>query len=308
MQIGINGSSLFALGRPISEMVAHAAAAEADGFPTYWVPQLGNPDALTVLAAMGGATSTIELGTAVVATCPRHPTMLAAQALTTAELVGDRLVLGIGLAHKPTIEDTLKIPFSRPARHMDEYLSVLLPLLEHRLVSFEGDIWSAHIEGFGGAPGTPVPSVMLAAMGPRMLALAGARTDGTILWLSGPKAVETVIAPAINAAAAEAGRPAPRIVASVPVCVTDEPDNIRGLVAGVLDGYNDLPSYRGVMDAEGAGGPADVSIVGDEATVRAGIAAFADAGATDFSALELVTNDDEVTRTRALLQELSAGS
>ena len=103
---------------------------------------------------------------------------------------------------------------------------------------------------------------MLAAMGPRMLALAGARTDGTILWLSGPRTVETQIRPALDAAAAAAGRPAPRIVASVPVCVTDDPDAVKGLIAAVLDGYNDLPSYRDVMDREGAAGPADVSLVG----------------------------------------------
>ena len=134
---------------------------------------------------------------------------------------------------------------------------------------------------------------MLAAMGPRMLRLAGARTAGSILWLSGPKAIETQIKPALDAAAADAGRPAPRIVASVPVCVTSDPDGVKGVVAAILDGYNDLPSYRGVMDTEGAGGPADVSLIGDEATVRAGLAAFADAGATEFSALEFFTTGDE---------------
>ena len=100
----------------------------------------------------------------------------------------------------------------------------------------------------------------------------------------------------------------PRIVASVPVCVTDDPDTVRGLIAAVLAGYNDLPSYRGVMDAEGAAGPEDVSLVGDEATVRAGLARFADAGTTDFSALEFVTNDDDTARTGALLQEVAAAS
>ena len=130
-------------------------------------------------------------------------------------------------------------------------------------------------------------------MGPRMLRLAGARTDGSILWLSGPKAIADQIKPALEAAATEAGRPAPRIVASVPVCVTSKPDDVRNLIAGVLEGYNDLPSYRGVMDTEGAGGPADVSLVGSEDEVRAGLAAFAESGATHFAAVEFVTNDDE---------------
>ena len=306
MRIGINGSSLISLGRPVSEMVDHAVQAERDGFDSYWVAQLGVPDALTVLAVMGQATSTIELGSAVISTWPRHPLMLAAQALTTAELCGGRLVLGIGLAHQPSVESTLKIPFERPARHMAQYLDVLLPALSERRVSAAGDIWSGEVESLGGPPGVPAPSVMLAAMGPRMLAMAGSRTDGGILWLSGPGVIERTIAPALRAAAEDANRPEPRIVASVPFCVTDQPGQVRGLIAAALAGYNDLPSYRGVMDAEGAGGPQDVSLIGDEAEVRAGVRAFADAGATDFAPVEIVTDDETGARTRALLKELRA--
>lgn len=305
MRIGINGSSLIALGSPTSAIVEGAVAAEADGFTSYWLAQLAVPDALTVLAVVGGATSTIELGTAVVPTWPRHPLMLAAQALTTNEICGGRLVLGIGLAHKASIEATLKVPFATPARHMDEYLSVLLPAMADRRVSFEGRIWSGEVDNVGGPGDVPPPAVMLAAMGPRMLAMAGGRTDGSILWLSGPRTIETVIRPALEAAAEAGGRPAPRIVASVPVCVTDDAAAVRGLVGTVLDGYNDLPSYRGVMDAEGAGGPADVSVIGSEDEVRAGLAAFAAAGATDFAALEFPTNDDEAARTRAVLRDLA---
>jgi F420-dependent oxidoreductase-like protein len=308
MRIGINGSSHIALGSPTRVIVDHAVEAERDGFPTYWVAQLGAPDALTVLGLVGQHTTSIELGTAVIATWPRHPLMLAGQALTTQELCDGRLILGIGLAHKPTIEETFHVPFARPAKHMEEYLNVLLPVLEDRKVSFEGDIWSATTDGIGGPGGVAAPSVMLAAMGPRMLELAGGRTDGTILWLSGPRTIEQRIAPAVAAAAERAGRPSPRIVASVPVSVTDDPDTVRGMIAAVLDGYNDLPSYREVMDLEGVKGPADVSVVGDEDEVRAGLERFAEAGATDFSALEFPANDDDAARTRALLKELSATS
>ncbi len=307
MRIGINGSSLLALGSPTSAIVDHAVAAEADGFSSYWVAQLAVPDALTVLAVVGGATASIELGTAVIPTWTRHPLMLGAQALTTNEICGGRLALGIGLAHKSSVEVSLKIPFATPARHMDEYLSVLLPAMRERRVSFEGTIWSGEVDNVGGPGDVPAPSVVLAAMGPRMLAMAGGRTDGSILWLSGPRTIETVIRPALETAAEAAGRPAPRIVASVPVCVTSQPDAVRGLVAAVLEGYNHLPSYRGVMDAEGAAGPEDVSVIGSEDEVRDGLAAFAAAGATDFSALEFTTTDDEVARTRALLKDLAAG-
>ncbi|HEY5155631.1 MAG TPA: TIGR03564 family F420-dependent LLM class oxidoreductase [Acidimicrobiales bacterium] len=308
MRIGINGSSLIALGSTTAEIVAHAAQAEADGFSTYWVAQLGAPDALTVLAVVGGATSIIELGTAVISTWPRHPLMLAAQALTTQEITGGRLILGIGLAHKPSVEETLRIPFDRPARNMDEYLQVLLPVLTDRRVDVEGAIWSAKVDAIGGPGGVDAPSVMLAAMGPRMLDLAGSRTDGSILWLSGPRTIAEKIRPALEAAAERAGRPAPRVVASVPVCVTDDAESVRTLIGQILADYNTLPSYRAVMDAEGAAGPQDVSLVGNEDEVRAGLARFAEAGTTDFSALEFTLDPDDAARTRALLQSVNAST
>jgi 5,10-methylenetetrahydromethanopterin reductase len=307
MRIGINASNLVVTGATVDEYVAHAAAAEQDGFASWWMAQLAAPDALTVLGAVGRGTSSIELGTAVVPTWFRHPLMLAAQALTTQEMAGGRLALGIGLAHKVPIEATLRVPFDRPAKHMSEYLSVLLPALADRRVDFAGDIWSGVTDGIGGAPGVSAPSVLVAAMGPRMLELAGGRTDGAVLWLSGPRTIDEYLRPALGAAAAAAGRPVPRIVASVPLCVTDEPDRVRDLVGVLLAGYNDLPSYRGVMDREGVDGPAGVSVVGNEDEVRAAVGRFADAGATDFVPVELTTNADEAARTRALLADLAKG-
>lgn len=305
MRIGINGSGLIATGAPVGQITEHAAQAEADGFSSYWLAQLAVPDALTAIATMGEATSSIEIGTAVVPTWFRHPLMLAAQAVTVQQIIGPRLALGIGLAHKLSVEATLRIPFATPAKHMDEYLSVLLPAMTDGSVDVTGDIWSGFTEGAPPAEGPP--TVLLAAMGPRMLRMAGSRCAGTILWLSGPKVIAERIKPAVDAAAAEAGRPTPRIVASVPVCVTDDAEEVKEMVGAFLAGYNDLPSYRGVMDAEGAGGPADVSVIGDEATVRAGIAAFAEAGATDFAPVEIGLAERDQVATRELLKELTAG-
>jgi 5,10-methylenetetrahydromethanopterin reductase len=304
MRIGINGSGLIALNAHVAEIVDHAVEAERDGFSSYWLAQLAVPDALTVLGAVGLATATIELGTAVVATWPRHPLMLAAQALTVSDMARGRLLLGIGLAHKVTIEDRLRIPFAHPAKHMEEYLDVLLPALSERAVDVTGEIWSGFAETVGGPPNVPPPPVLLAAMGPRMLELAGGRANGNILWLSGPRTIETVVVPAMARAAAETGRELGRIVAGVPVCVTDKPDEVRGLIAAYLGNYNDLPSYRGVMDVEGVAGPEGVSVVGDEATVRAGIRSFADAGTTDFTPVEFAFDDEARARTRALLKSL----
>lgn len=305
MRIGLNGSGLIATGAPVGQITEHAAQAEADGFSSYWLAQLAVPDALTAIASMGEITSTIELGTAVIPTWLRHPLMLAGQAVTVQQIIGPRLVLGIGLAHKVSIETSLRIPFATPAKHMEEYLSVLLPAMADGSVDVTGDIWSGFAEG--GPPAEEPPSVLLAAMGPRMLRLAGSRCDGSILWLSGPKVIAERIKPALDSAAAEAGRPAPRIVASVPICVTDDADGVKDAVNAFLAGYNDLPSYRGVMDAEGASGPADVSVIGDEATVRAGVAAFADAGTTDFAPVEIGLDERDQVATRELLKELAAG-
>ncbi len=308
MRIGINGSSLIALASPLDAVRDHAVEAEADGFSTYWLAQLVWPDALTAIASIGAATSRIRFGTAVVPTWPRHPLMLAAQALTTSHVVDGRLRLGIGLAHKPMIEEVFGMPFDTPAKHMREYLDVLLPALDTHAVDASGEIWSAHIEGFGTPGDVEAPSVMLAAMGPRMLEMAGGRTDGSVLWLSGPRTVETRIRPALDAAAEANGRPAPGVVASVPVCVTDNREKVHGMVAEVLANYNDLPSYRGVMDTEGVDGPADVSLIGTEAEVRAGLESFASAGTTEFSALEFTTDDNEAAATRALLKDYNASA
>jgi 5,10-methylenetetrahydromethanopterin reductase len=304
MQIGIHGGNQVITGGSSDAIGAHAAEAEADGFSSYWLNQPPSPDILTVLTVVGRATSTIELGTAVIPTWTRHPLMLAAQALTTQEIVGNRLVLGIGLAHKPSIEDRYAIPFEQPAKNMDEYLSVLLPAVRERSVHFEGDIWTGVDEGLGGPPGVESPSVMLAAMGPRMLELAGGRTDGSILWLSGPRTVRDKILPALESAASSAGRDAPRVVASVPMCVTDNPQPVRELVSALLANYNELPSYRAVMDFEGVEGVADISIIGSADEVREGLDAFASAGTTDFAAVEFTTNDDEQHATRDLLKEI----
>lgn len=305
MRIGINGSGLIALGQPAAAIVDHAVAAEADGFASYWLAQLAAPDAITVLGVIGTRTSTIELGTAVVPTWPRHPLMLAAQSLTASDLSGGRFTLGLGLAHKSTVEASLHVPFARPARHMEEYLDVLLPALADRRVDARGEIWSGTAETLGVPADVATPSVILAAMGPRMLALAGGRADGTILWLSGPKVIEQDLAPALRAAAEAAGRPAPRIVASVPVAVTDDPEGLRAMVDGLLANYNDLPSYAQVMEKEGAAGPGAVSVIGDEDAVRAGIEAFAAAGATDFAALEIGLTEEDAARTRTLLRSLA---
>jgi 5,10-methylenetetrahydromethanopterin reductase len=275
-----------------------------DGFSSAWMANIFGLDALTALAVAGHGIAGLEIGTAVVPTYPRHPAVLAQQALTTALALDSRLALGIGLSHKIVIEDMYGYDFDAPARHMSEYLSILLPLINGEHVAFEGSTMRASIAL--SVPRTGEVPVLLAALGPQMLKLAGQRTAGTILWMTGPATVRDYIAPTIRAAAREAGRPDPRVVCTLPVCVTDDPDGARARAAKVFEIYGQLPSYRAMLDREGAQGPADVAIVGDEDTVASQIAALADCGVTDFVALEF-PKGDERQRTRALLRTLIAG-
>jgi 5,10-methylenetetrahydromethanopterin reductase len=288
-----------AFGRLI-EQVQRAAD---DGFASAWMNNIFGLDALTALAVAGSQVPGIELGTAVVPTYPRHPAVLAQQALTTAAATAGRLALGVGLSHKIVIEDMYGYDFSQPIRHMREYLAVLLPLLDGQPVDFSGETLSAHI-GLS-TPGPARVPVLLAALGPRMLRLAGEQAEGTILWMTGPATVRDHIVPEITAAAQAAGRASPRVVCILPVCVTDDPDGARARAAKVFAIYGDLPSYRAMLDREGAAGPGDVAIVGDEDAVAAQIAVLADAGVTDFVAGEYARGDD-ATRTRQFLISLLA--
>jgi 5,10-methylenetetrahydromethanopterin reductase len=290
----------------ISKLADQLRQAADDGFASAWIANIFGLDALTALAAAGSQVPGIELGTAVVPTYPRHPAVLAQQALTTALAVGPgRLTLGIGLSHKIVIEDMYGYSFDKPARHMREYLSVLLPLLDGAPVSVDGSTLSAHI-GLSVPRAGRVP-VLLAAMAPRMLSLAGEQTDGTILWMTGPATVRDYVAPAISAAARAAGRPSPRIVCSLPVCVTSDPAAARASAAQELAIYGQLPSYRAMLDKEGAAGPGDVALVGDEDAVAAQILGLADAGVTDFVAVEFARGEER-KRTRSLLKAVIAGS
>jgi 5,10-methylenetetrahydromethanopterin reductase len=277
--------------------------AAGDGFASAWLSNIFGVDALTALAVAGGQVPGIEVGTAVVPTYPRHPAVLAQQARTVAAAVDGRLVLGIGLSHRIVIEDMFGYDFSRPLLHMREYLAVLLPLLDGQQVSFSGVTVRANIGLTTPSPGR-VP-VLVAALGPQMLRLAGAQTDGTVLWMTGPATVRDHIVPQITQAAREAGRPSPRVVCVLPVCVTSNPADARERAAQVFAIYGELPSYRAMLDREGAAGPADVAIVGDEAAVTAQIAALAEAGVTDFVAGEY-TGGADGARTRALLRTLLA--
>jgi 5,10-methylenetetrahydromethanopterin reductase len=302
MRLGINGTGLVQRAS-IDAIVQDAQKAAADGFSSYWLAEhpTGGFDALTVLSVVGQKVADIELGTAIVPTFPRHPLVLAGQALTIRTAIGNRLTLGIGLSHEVMMAQ-LGIGFEKPIRHLREYLSILMPLLTDGKVSFDGEVLSCHAEIFQ-APSEPCP-VVVAALGPQALRVAGARTQGTTLAWVGPRTVREHIKPRLFEAAEAAGRPAPRIIATLPVCVTDEVDAMRGLITKLLAHYGELPSYRAMFDHEGVDGPADVALIGDESQVRAKLDELAEAGVTDFAATEFTPTKADRTRTRELLKSV----
>jgi 5,10-methylenetetrahydromethanopterin reductase len=290
-------------GSTIDDVVRNAESAAEKGFRSAWIANIFGIDAITACAVAGRAVPGLTLGTAVVPTYPRHPHAMAQQAMTAWDATDGRFQLGIGLSHQIVIESMFGLSFDKPALHMREYLAVLLPLLREGNVSFDGERYSVHapLERAGDPAGPPV---LLAAMAPVMLRICGEQTDGTILWMTGPKTVGEHVAPRLTKAAADAQRPAPRVVATLPVAVTNDPDGARELANRVFQIYGTLPSYRAMLDKEGADGPGDVAIVGDEATVVAGIQSMADAGTTEFVAA--VFGDDEtMARTSEVLLGLT---
>lgn len=275
-----------------------------DGFSSAWMTHIFGLDALTALAVAasqvnGGDGPGIDVGTSVVPTYPRHPAALAQQALTAALAAGGRLTLGIGLSHKLVVEDMFGLSYDRPARHMTEYLSILVPLLHGEPASYAGETLTGKI-GLTTPRLGPVP-VVVAALGPRMLRLAGERADGTVLWMTGPKTVAEHIVPTITAAAEQAGRPAPRVVCILPICLTDDVDGARARAAETYAVYGHLPSYRAMLDREGAAGPADVAVVGDADHLAERLGALAAGGVTDFVA-DIFAGGDEGAATRDFLR------
>jgi 5,10-methylenetetrahydromethanopterin reductase len=300
MRIGVMSNAINT--GTIDEVVAEARQAADDGFHTYWVAQIFGHDALTALAVVGREVPGIELGTAVVPTYPRHPMMLAQQALTVQAASGGRLALGIGLSHKIVVEALWGLSYDKPVRHLREYLSVLMPLLEGNPVGFQGETY--RVQGAVTVAGGSRPSVLVAALGEQMMRVSGALTDGTSTWCVGLKTLRDFTVPSMRQAAADAERPEPRIVAALPVCVTDDVDAARARAEQVFAVYNTLPSYRAMMDREGVDGPKDLAIVGTEAEVLDQLAEAKAIGVTDLNAGVFPGNAEEAERTRAVLRSL----
>jgi F420-dependent oxidoreductase-like protein len=270
----------------------------------FWLVQLFDIDALTALAVIGREVPELRLGTAVVPIYARHPVVMAMQALTVQAATGNRLTLGVGLSHKMMVEGVFGLSYDKPIAQMREYLEILMSLLHEGKAQHEGREITARTITPMEVAGACAPPVLVAALGTQMLNLAGRLADGTSLWLAGPKTIADHIVPTINRAAEAAGRPRPQVYASLPISVTADPAAAREAAAAEYSWYGTLPSYRAMLDREGAQGPGDVAIVGDEEAVAAQLRHLFEVGTTGFRASVFGTAEEQ-RRTYALLSELA---
>ena len=263
----------------VDHAVANAERARAAGCHRYWAPQISNTDPMVVLGIVGREVADIRLGTSVVAMQTTFAETLAAQSRTINQITGGRFTLGLGASHKPALEMQYGMEWRKPYTHMVEYLDALLPLLSEQRVSTTGEFVTHHTQI--NVPGE-TPAVMLAALGPKMLALAAERTSGTITWMTGPKTITSHVRPGIGDG---------QIVAGVPIFITDDVDGARAFAGKALQIYGQLPSYRAMLDREGMAGPEDMVLAGDPDTVRAGLEAYRAAGVDEIAMNVLGTGE-----------------
>ena len=283
----------------LDAFIGECARARDKGFPAVWAPQVFGFDVLTAIALAAREVSHVEFGTGVVPIYGRHPMHLFQQALTTQIAAGNRLTLGIGLSHQPVVENMWGYSFEKPARFMREYLEVLSALRSGGSVNITGE--SLKAQGSVGVPEGQQLPVVVAALGPTMLSIAGRLADGTITWMTGPNTISDHVVPTIAKAAADAGRMPPRIVMALPVAVTDDVAGAKERAAAVFQVYGFLPSYRAMLDREGAEGPADVAIAGTKQHVQDSIRALEERGVTEFVVVPFVNVDETLDVVSELL-------
>ncbi|HYK98819.1 MAG TPA: TIGR03564 family F420-dependent LLM class oxidoreductase [Candidatus Acidoferrales bacterium] len=292
MRVGLlDGGSRDRRPATLDEHLARARFAEEVGLSAVWFSNIFGHDAMTVAALAARTTDRIAIGTAITPTYPRHPYAMAQQAASTAAAARGRFTLGVGPSHRTVVQDMWGLSYDHAYAHTKEYLAVLMPLLAAGRVEHAGTHFSvrAHLTS---ADGLPVP-VLLSGLGPKMLALAGSLTAGTITWLVGARTLRDHIAPRMREAAAAAGRPAPRIVVELPLALTDDVAGARELARRMFKSYGALPAYRAMLDREGAAGPEEVAVVGDRDAIGEQLLRLAEAGATEFNAAPIALGEHD---------------
>ncbi len=303
------GAGSEVLGTPMrpQDIVGDVVAAETEGFGSAWTVHFSRGvDALGVLAVAGTQTSRIGLGVGIVPTYPRHPLALAQQAATAQAFCGGRLTLGVGVSHRPVIEDLHGLAYQQPAAHMRDYLSVLVPLLRAGSVRYRGAFYQ--VDGGFAVPGTSPVTVLVGALSPLMVQAAGELADGVVTWLAGPRTLGDQIVPQLERAAA--GRAAPRVVAALPVALTPGVDSATAQRTAdeVFARYAGFDNYRRLLEREGASSPGALAVTGTEAAIEKQLGRLADAGVTELWPIIFPAGGDpgrSLRETRALLRSLA---
>jgi len=289
----------------VDDYVERVSRARAEGFTRVWTPQMPwEPDLCSVVAVALREVSDVEIGASVLPIQVAHPMLTAQRALTLSRLSGNRFRVGLGLNHPSMSEELWGVPWVKPVRRMTEYLDGLLPLLSGVAADVVGELVTTR--GSLDLPDASAPPVYLAALGTQMLRVAGRRAAGTLTWMTGPRTLANHVGPTLRDAAAEAGRsPADvKVVAILPVCVTDDAPAVKAGAAEEFQIYGTLPSYRAMLDREGFANPEDTAIIGDEAAVTARIEEFRAAGVDEFVGQPIGDGEETLARTRALLRRV----
>ncbi|WAJ47703.1 TIGR03564 family F420-dependent LLM class oxidoreductase [Mycobacterium sp. Aquia_216] len=293
----------------VNAYIDEVARVSEEGFSRMWTAQLPwETDLLGVQAVALREVPDIELGVGVLPIQVAHPMLTAQRALTLSALSGGRFTLGLGVAHPSFSEDWWGIPWEKPVRRMIEYLDGVLPLLTGEEVNATGQFVTTY--GSLQVSNVPAPQVYIAAMGPQMLRVAARRTAGTFTWMTGPRTLAEHIGPTLREAAAAAGRPegAVKVLAGLPVCVTDDANGARARAAEQFAIYGTLPTYRAMLDREGAARPEEIALIGDEAAVADRIDEIRTAGVDEFAAYPFGDGDETRARTLALLRKVAETS
>jgi F420-dependent oxidoreductase-like protein len=294
----------------VDAVVDLAREAADAGLASAWFGQRFDYDSTTLAALVGRAVPDLAVGTSAIPVFGRHPLLVAAGAATAQAATRGRFHLGLALGAPVFVEEPFGVPYERPVARLREFLTALRPALETGRTAFHGELLTAVTPpGVSSTlPGAAPAPVLVAAMGPQALRVAGELADGILPFLAGPRVLSGRIVPAVGEAARAAGRPAPRVVAFVAAVVTDSPDEVRAATASAMGFYDAVPSYAKVLAEEGVAHAADLALIGDEQTVAAGLRRYADAGATEIVLTQTDLGGDTArVRTWELAGSLSGG-
>ena len=292
-------------GTGVNGLVDAAIKAEQFGFDGIWYPQLNNVDALTVIGLASNNTSKIQMGTAVIPIFTRHPLVMAQQAMTVQIAINGRLSLGLGLSHKVIMQNSFGLKYENLTQHAIEYLSIINQLNESSSVDFTGQFyraeWTIDLPNFSKFP------VFFAALGPKMLAAAGKYADGTITWMAGPKVLERDIVPLITKSSKMAERSCPKILAGIPVAITNDIEKARESANKQFGLYKKFPSYKRLLCLENASLVSDIAVIGNRNEVKNQLERYYSSGANEILAMAFPVGADhnqELNETWGILSEI----